>query len=684
MADETIESLVQWGVDNQHLKGTPEFEAKTQQYKALRDATAPAAAPEESPLNPANARSALADKFGSFVKTAGEDTAANPGGVSATTGRIITGAATGVPDLGIGIYNAGARATGNEGSQVDFVGPQINQALGGAPLPEGAGTARQLLEAGGSALLGGGASAVARTIAAAPSLARAAIPAVSKLFSTTIAPTLGSHFGGQGGEAAARSLGIDPETGALIGSLLGGVAPGAGGAAGSKFTDWRYRDMGRPNAPEIAAAAARENIRLPASALGNDTIRLRENSYANRLGASDFTNNIRMGARDQTGAAWDDMSTARGALDPNPSRGSLGTDAGDIAGRGAAEGNRIVSARQDYLQQRAAPTGDIAALLDEMRRVANSTDAITARPIEARIAALESRLPRDPETGAITSYETPYQHIKDSRTGTRVASEGVGGVPGRYAGQVEDAHTQFMRDAAENPAVFDRIQQFTARMKGTNDITGEQGPIPRLEALNQQVTNNPETGYNFLKRGEQNPENLRLLQQTQQPDVNTLLGDYLRRMGNETINNPNQGAPGPRQLATRVENMNEQSRPLLFGPQEQRATDIAMLARALNAPTRQGGLGQTMGNINAGIPAALTAGEVGASIGGATGVPYGATTGRAVGYGIGPLRRAIGGRLMQGDTAMNALAGGPRQGNYQISDLVAAINAASIPQKQGM
>jgi hypothetical protein len=269
-----------------------------------------------------------------------------------------------------------------------------------------------------------------------------------------------------------------------------------------------------------------------------------------------------------------------------------------------------------------------------------------------------------------------------------VASEGVGGVPGRYAGQVEDAHTNFMRDAAVNggvpPSVFDRIQQFTARMKGTNDITGEQGPIPRLEALNQQVTRNPETGYNFLKRGEQNPENLSLLQQTRQPDVSTLFGDYLRRLGNETINNPNQGAPGPRQLATRVENMNAQSRPLLFGPQEQRANDIAMLARALNAPTRQGGLGQTMGNINAGIPGTLTAGEIGASIGRATGTPGGATAGRAIGYGIGPLRRAIGGRLMQGDTAMNALAGGPRQGNYQISDLVAAINAASIPQKQGM
>jgi hypothetical protein len=602
--------------------------------------------------------------------------------------RVVTGAVTGLPDVGIAGVNALSRAgvlpqIPTDSGQLPYLGPMAIKATGGLPLAADASTTQQLLEGGASALLGGGAQAAARAAMLAPTAGRAIRAVLTKLGTSTALPTIASHKGGEYGENIAEMMKVDPETGALIGSLLGGAAPGAARAAPARFTDWRYRGQGKPNAPEIAAAAAAEGIQLPASALGNESIRLRENSYANRFGDLGYTNRLRSTARDQTGQGWNEMATDRGAQDPMPSRGSLGTDLGAIAQDAAAEGNQLVSARQEYLQQRAAPTGDISGLIAEMRRIANSTDAITAQPIETRIAGLESRLPRDPVTGDITSYETPYQHVKDSRTGTRVASTNVGGVPGHYAGQVEDAHTAFMRDAAVrgglSPQAFDRIQEFTARLKGINDITGEKGPIPRLEDITRQTTANPETGYNFLKRGEQKPANLSLLLQTQRPEVNTLLGDYIRRIGQETINDPNQGAGGPRLLGTRMENMNEQSRPLLFGPQEQRAQNLALVARALNAPTRQGGLGQTMGQVTPSIPGALTAGEIGSNLGAATGIPFASSIGRTLGYMAGPAQRFVGAHMMQHPAALNALARGPRPNNYGYSDLIAAITAASTP-----
>jgi hypothetical protein len=51
MAD-TLESLVQWAVDNQHLKGTPEFQAKAEQYKQLANPQVPQYTPSEGEIKP--------------------------------------------------------------------------------------------------------------------------------------------------------------------------------------------------------------------------------------------------------------------------------------------------------------------------------------------------------------------------------------------------------------------------------------------------------------------------------------------------------------------------------------------------------------------------------------------------------------------------------------------------------
>jgi hypothetical protein len=562
-------------------------------------------------------------------------------------------------------------------------------AVGAEPLPADASTIRQLLEGGASALLGGGASAIARGVAAAPNALAAVRAALTRLGTTTVAPTVGSHYGADIGEKVGRTAGVDPETSALFGAILGGGGASAAGQAPRSYIDWKYRGMGRPEAPQIAQAARVEGVQLPASALGNDTIRMRENANANRFGASTFTQNRRMNARDQTGAAWDDMADARGSVNPTPAPADIGAAVGDIARTNADDLRTRVAAPQEALAQTVGPgaVADWQPVLDALRQAAGQTDPITARPLETRANAIEARFPRDPVTGAILDTSGTYNQLRDFRSGTRIAGEGMDPIPSRYAGDVEAAATREMRGTAVNqgvpPAVFDRTQErYAAAM-------GEGGPHEQLTGVAERAGTNAASGYNYLKQGEQDPTRLRMLEATSQPvargqgpsPLDQTFGAYLRLLGNQTINSPNQGAPGPRQLATRVRGIADESLDVIAGPQRDRVDRLALIAQALNQPTRHGGLGQTMGNLSQGVVGGLTAGEVGGQIGSAvsavTGVPGGNTAGRIAGYSLGPIRRAIGGRMMQSPTALNALEGQPFQRDYTIADLAAAITAAS-------
>jgi hypothetical protein len=681
MAD-TLESLVQWATENQHLKGTPEFQAKTDQYKQLRDgavpappagtaASAPTAEPTPAPA-PAAAPAAPGDPY-SFYNT---------------TARIGAGAVTGYPDLAIALGNAGSRAGIFPETKIPYLGPMALEAVGGQPLPADASTTRQLLEAGASALLGGGGSAIARGIAAAPTGLQAIRAALTRFGTSTVAPTVASHYGADVGEKIGRAAGVDPETSALFGAILGGGGASAAGQAPRSYIDWKYRGMGRPEAPQIAQAARVEGVQLPASALGNDTIRMRENANANRFGASTFTQNRRMTARDQTGGAWDDMADNRGSLNPTPAPADIGAAVADIARTNADDLRTRVAAPQEALAQTVGPgsPAEWLPVLSALRQASHETYAGTAGPLEARIRAIESRLPVDAQGNIIDTRGT-YNQVKDFRSDTRIKGEGYDPIPSRYASQAEDAATGVMRDTADQqgvpPQTFDRVQErYAAAM-------GEGGPHEQLTAVADNARTNAASGYNYLKQGEQDPTRLRMLEATSQPvargqgpsPLDQTFGDYLRLLGNQTINSPNQGAPGPRQLATRVRGIADESLDVIAGPQRDRVDRLALIAQALNQPTRQGGLGQTMGNLSQGVVGGLTAGEVGGQIGSAasavTGVPGGNTAGRIAGYSLGPIRRAIGGRMMQSPTALNALEGQPFQRDYTIADLAAAITAAS-------
>ena len=689
---ETIEDLVKWGQENQHLKGTPEYDAVGERFKRLRDGAGggPPTAPTTETLPEITVKPNEPPPETGPVATPPQGTPAAPAAPSDpysfynTAARIGGSALTGIPDLAIALGNAGSRAGIFPETKIPYLGPMALNAVGAEPLPADASTTRQLLEGGASALLGGGGAAIARGIAAAPTALQAIRAALTRLTGSTVAPTVASHYGADIGEAAGRALKVDPETAALFVAILGGGAAGGAAPGRQSYIDWKYRGMGNPNAPAVGQAARIEGIQLPASALGNDTIRMRENSNANRWGSSNFTQDRRMTARDQTGAAWNDMADNRGSLNPTPAPADIGGAVADIARTNADDLRTRVAAPQEALAQTVGPgsPAEWLPVLSALRQASHETYAGTAGPLEARIRAIESRLPVDAQGNIIDTRGT-YNQVKDFRSDTRIKGEGYDPIPSRYAGQAEDAATGVMRDTADQqgvpPQTFDRVQErYAAAM-------GEGGPHEQLTAVADNARTNAASGYNYLKQGEQDPQRLRMLEATSQPQLrgqgpsplDQTFGDYLRLIGNQTINNPNQGAPGPRQLATRVRGIADESLDVITGPQRDRVDRLALIAQALNSPTRQGGLGQTMGQINRDIPASMTATAIGHQVGSATGLPGGATAGMTLGYLLGPARRAIGGRAMQSPTALNALEGRPYQSDYGIADLAAAITAAS-------
>jgi hypothetical protein len=705
---ETADSLVQWATQNQHLKDTPEFKAKAEQFKQLigeggnpeEPLPTVVVTPNEPPPAPAAPPAAATAPDATAPTEAPAGPPGDPNSTYNTAARVGVGALTGIPDLIIAGLNAGSRAGFMPPTKVPYLGPKVLSMLGAQEMAPDASLPRQLLEGGASALLGGGGTAALKAGMAAKTAGSAILDIMRSLATKTAVPTVTGHYGSEVGANVAHTFGLDPETGALIGGVLGAHGASASAEMPSRYIDWKYRGMNNPDAAATAQAARNIGVELPASALGNDTVRMRENSNANRWGASNFTQNRRMNAIDQTGAAYNTMADARGSLNPTPSSGEIGSALGEAARQGANELKARVSAPQESLMQRVGPNTPIdwQPILDRMRRLSAETDATTAVPIDTRINRTESRFPRDPVTGDITDTSGTYNQVKDFRTNVRNAGEGYDPVPSRYAGSTEDAATAVMRDAAirrgVSPAEFDRTQErYAAAMDQGTEQNPVGGPHKQLTELTADIKNNPTAGTNYLRQGEQDPTRLRMLEATvatprtpQQPinSLDNIIGDYIRHIGNQTINNPNRGAAAPRQLATRIEGMSSESRPILFGGQEQRALDIATVARALNAPTRQGGLGQTMGAINRDIPVTMGAGEIGHAVGSATGIPGAPTAGRTLGYLLGPFRRMLGGRMMQSPTALNALEGRPYQSNYSISDLRAAMNAASSPQTQGM
>jgi hypothetical protein len=661
MADD-VNALGDWieqNVDTPGMKGSPEWVQKTEQYRQLRQAQLSEPPPD-------------ANSWGNTAK------------------RVATNFVTGLPDTAIAIGNAGVRASksmpfnlGMAGvanpadvKEAPYLGPKMLSAMGGEPLPQDASTTRQLLEAGASALPGGVTGAVRAAAGAAPGALQAILPAVRSLLSTTVAPTIASHYLGEGGGYAADKLGLDKETGSLLGSLLGGVGSSGVSPAAKRLTHEYYASRGREGAPAIAAAAARQEVPTTAGMLGNQDIQQAERNLANSRGASGYINDRRQSARDQMGVALDRAAAARGSTDAAPTPGTIGYDVANVARVRADQLGNESSAGQQELMNRVGPRTqtDISGVLAAMENIRNRTDPGTAAPIDARLNTMRQMLPLDPE-GNVISTNVPYERVKDWRTGLRERSQGYDAVPGRFATEIYDATTGAMRDAGESQGVpggyFDTVQGRTAR------IMGEGGPHEQLSGVG---AGEPTKAFGYLKAGEQNPERLRTLQNTGSPDMDRVFGDYLRLIGNQTLGQ--NGARGPINFADRIDRMHPEALDVIAGPQRQPVTDISTLARSFDYPTSQTGLGRTVGPIASGAARVVSGSTIGHALGQATGIPGAATAGAAAGaYAQIPIARTKA-WLLQHDLTRNALGGGAPPQGLTTSDLVAAINAAQAAQQQ--
>jgi hypothetical protein len=115
---ETIEDLVKWGQENQHLKGTPEYDAVGERFKRLRDGAGggPPTAPTTETLPEITVKPNEPPPETGPVATPPQGTPAAPAAPSDpysfynTAARIGGSALTGIPDLAIALGNAGSRA----------------------------------------------------------------------------------------------------------------------------------------------------------------------------------------------------------------------------------------------------------------------------------------------------------------------------------------------------------------------------------------------------------------------------------------------------------------------------------------------------------------------------------------------------------------------------------------------
>jgi len=200
MAEPKFEDIESWLIENADKKGTPDYVHMASAYKALdpqRAAPTTPAAPAKSFGEDMWGRAKLAFGMPAEAPAAGtpepesidindilaaKRLTSDPYSVENTGSRVLAGAIGGIPDLGIGIYNAGARAIGSPDSQAAYLTPKMLANAGTAALPADAPWYRTLGEAAGSGFLGGGAGAAGSVLQGARTAATTAgtaLPVVS-------------------------------------------------------------------------------------------------------------------------------------------------------------------------------------------------------------------------------------------------------------------------------------------------------------------------------------------------------------------------------------------------------------------------------------------------------------------------------------------------------------------------
>lgn len=270
----------------------------------------------------------------------------------------------------------------------------------------------------------------------------------------------------------------------------------------------------------------------------------------------------------------------------------------------------------------------------------------------------------------------PYGQFAGWRTRLGKAIDaGAGGempaVPQLYA-----PATEAMRASAASRGVsaqdFNNTQDLTRQIMEKPALPGD--PTGDYHRLMEIATKEPQAAYTWLQGGEQNPARLGTVEATGHPAVPGIMGDLIKQLGRETINNPSQGAAGPRNLADALAEMHPESRAITMGNQAAAINDIESLARSFNYPTNQTGLSRAVGSAADRTANRVVGAEAIGDAAASLSIPK--LVANVASLGVVPLVNFMRAQGLNNPAAMNAMRGGAAP-TPSIADLIASINAAN-------
>jgi len=585
-----------------------------------------------------------------------------------TIGRMATNALTGVPDLAIAGYNA-FLAGDQPGDRVRPWGERL-RAWGDIPeLPEDASTLRRLGEAAGAALPYGAAGIVKEAV-------KGGVKAGAKeLLKNTLAPTATSYAGAQVGGA------IGGEKGAFIGGALGGVPAGGYKALGENWVQGRYVGKGKPNAPDIAAAADRLGIEPTAGALGNYDIQKRENAYAAQ---PTLTSGPSLAAREQgrirgdMATVGEDIGVQRGGTGASPA--AIGEDIRGAAADRLQADRDYSSAGQENLQR---DVGDrtpvrVIDIINEARAAwphlsVPGRDALEHRIVTQLYPLISQRDAHgNPVIGPNTTV--PYELVKQWRTELGQSFD-QGRIPRNR--ELYDPATRAMADTATQagvpPGEFNRVQQFT------RGVEGEGGLAERLAPFDKESGSAHD--YVLGDAGLRRPERLETFatETAGDPRQGSIFGSRLQQEARDTLG-PSGGAQGPKKFAEFTENTDPRALSTLAGPQLPRLQDLGTLSRAIDTPTNVRGLSTSVAGVGNPLVNKVLGSEILGQVGQAID-PLLAAPFRGIAYLAGPTLRHIQNRILQSDAAKRGLLGQPMTHRMTLDDLIRTLNVIGQSQR---
>jgi len=260
----------------------------------------------------------------------------------------------------------------------------------------------------------------------------------------------------------------------------------------------------------------------------------------------------------------------------------------------------------------------------------------------------------------------PYELVKQWRTELGQSFE-QGRIPRNR--ELYEPATNAMADAASQAGIprghFSDVQQFT------RGVEGEGGLADRLAPYDKE----PQAAYDYtLKGGLQNLERLQTFatETAGDPRQGRVFGNYLQQLAERLGLG---GAQGARMFADVVQNADPRAIQTIAGALAPRLQELATLARGVNVPTSQTGLGRSVGGVANTVGGKFLGSEVLGQVAGAVD-PMLAPAGRAVGWGARPAADWVNQRIMQSAAAKRGMIGAPMptQG-VSIEDLVRVLNA---------